>query len=67
MLNDAPGAMPSLAMRAIVAGSAGSGGLATSNAFRRLKKASGDIASTCVGTGVLLSTPGLSGTLSGGV
>ena len=67
MLNDVPGAMPSLAMRFIVAGSAGSGGLVTSNAFRRLKKASGDIAKTCVGTGVLLSTSGFSGTSVGGL
>ena len=67
MLNEAPGAIPSFAMRAIIAGSSGSGGLVTSSVFRLLKNVSGDIASTCVGTGVLPSTPGLSGTLAGGV
>ena len=67
MRNVAPGAMPSFAMRAIVSGSSGSGGFVTSRRFRRLKKSSGDIASTCFGTGVLVSTPSLSGTSSGGV
>ena len=67
MLNVAPGAMPSVASRAIVFGSSGSGGFVTSRRLRRLKKSAGDSASTCFGTGVFASTPSLSGTLSGGV
>ena len=67
VVNFAPGLMPSLASRAMTGASASRAGLFTSSSQSRPKNCSADSLNTCTGTGVLASTPGLTGTLAGGV